>query len=149
MSGRKNNIIQLVAVALVLLGLAFTVYQTLIINRATLKNELLGSFLKWQNVTQKLSCYYNHAEDKAIFSKEISDDYSAIQKEMESVPEELKAEIEVVDSFGLNGLNVAFNNRIEWSYKFHGAYYDDFVKIKSHLNDNELSRAIRNCEHEL
>ena len=93
MSDKQSNIIQWIAASLVFLGLVFPVYQPLIINRATLKNELLGSFLKWQNVTQKLSCYYNHAEDKAIFSLEISDDYSAIQKEMESVPKELKAEI--------------------------------------------------------
>jgi len=149
MSEKLNKLIPFIPVLVAVLALFFTVFQTLIVNRASLKNEQLDSFINWQHATQKLSCYYNHAEDKTVYSEDITQAYSDIQEKLKNTPDDLRAEIGIVDGFGINSLNRALNERIVWSYEFYGAYYNDFVEIKSSLNNKELSNAVRNCESKL
>jgi len=82
---------------LAILGLYFPLYQGILNSRAVIKNDQLNNFIKWQHMTQKLSCYYSHAKDKSVFSKELSTTYSEISGELDGVLEKLKSEVKELD----------------------------------------------------
>lgn len=149
MSEKLKFYLQLVAVSIPLAGIMFAAYQALIISRASLKVEQMNGFLMWQYSTQKLSCYYDHAKDKTNFSDELTQRYSNVQDRIEVTQNEFKQVLVNHDEFWLTNLNKSMNKGLDWTYTYHGKYYQDFMEIKKRLEDDELASAIRNCEHRL
>jgi hypothetical protein len=149
MSDKIKSYLQLVAVFITLAGLIFAAYQALTISRVSLKTAQMNGFLKWQYSIQKLSCYYDHAMDKSVFLEELSDRYSNVQDTIEASRSELKQVLVNLDEFGVTNLNISMNEGMALTYKYNGTHYQDFMEIKKRLKDEELSSAIRNCEHRL
>lgn len=125
----------------------FALYQSMDFKKISLKNDILEAHIKYEQAIQKLTCYYSHAEDKSIFQREITDNYSNYNSNIIETAKLISDKLEIIDNSYFFDFNEPFNRKVIWTYKYLGSYSQDFRSIKSTLSDSELRAAVRNCDH--
>ncbi len=142
-----NSSIATITLCLTIIALLFTLYTNKTAERVSMKNQILLTFIKWQKAKLTLACYYNQATDKSVFSKEIIDAYTKDNNGVKLKELDLKENWKIIDNASQETLNMALNEKLNWTYNNHRIFYRHMSAIKDPLSQSELQSALRVCEH--